>query len=869
MPVTIEQMKKVKRLFEEFRPEHYELTLEPDRRSASFAGTVTITGRKVGRPSHRVTLHQKDLKIKKATLKVKDKKGQVKEIELDRVNCHGGFNELRLHSKNILYPGQYTIEIEFGGRITKPMHGIYPGEFEYKGKPEQLIATQFESHHAREAFPCIDEPEAKASFSLAIISPVSDVVISNTPVLLETKKGTKKTTKFADTPRMSTYLLAFVMGKMKYKEKKTSKGVVVRAYATPDNVNTVNFALDAAIKSLDYLDEYFGIKYPLPKLDLAAIPDFSAAAMENWGLVTFRESCMLVSKDSTVASRQFVATCVAHELAHQWFGNLVTMKWWDDLWLNESFATIMSYMAIDHIYPQWSIWDQFVGHEIAHAIRRDSLRDVQALRQEVNHPDEINTLFDPAIVYAKGAAVLNMVHSYVGDTAFQKGLSIYFKRHAYANAVAADLWKALDEVCRLELGPFMEQWLNRPGYPIVSVDHAPGSSSFTARQHRLIVGKHKPADAAVIWTVPLRASEPTDKAVLSSAYDTYGINRDEQRTTPLFVNEGASSYFVANYTNREHSEELIQAISTKKLATLDRLAYLESHLMMEKACEIKTTAMLHLLTAYEEETDESVWGTMGAVLGSAKTLVFGNENAEDALNKMALELVMPMYERVGWAAKKNETDREGRLRTLVLSLALAGELPEAIAKALSLFGSFSEPEDLSPDVREVVYAAGVRHGTDKEFNKLLALYKKINNSENKEDIAHALCLSRKAAQINKLTVLLTTDAIRLQDIRSWFVWLLRNEYSRLQAWNWLKDNWHWIEKNFGSDKSYEDYVKYTGMVFSRQSELDEFNKFFEPKTGEPALTRAIKLGRQEIEARVLWRENNEVELLEMLTTRFL
>ncbi|MBX4190584.1 M1 family metallopeptidase, partial [Candidatus Saccharibacteria bacterium] len=316
-------MKKVKRLYSDFKPENYELYLEPDREKATFGGKVKITGHKTSRPSHRITLNQKDLKIKSARLIKHDKKAGLVELEIDRINTHKSFDELRLHTKEQLFAGKYQIELEFSGEITEPMHGIYPCNFIIKNQEKQLIATQFESHHAREAFPCIDEPEAKATFDLTLVSPVGETVVSNTPIKSQKKSGQSLATVFETTPIMSTYLLAFAYGELEYKEAKTTSDISVRVYATPDKVELTDFAVDVAKRCLDFFEEYYDTPYPLPKLDLIGLPDFSAGAMENWGLITFRESVLYVDPKSTsIETKQFVAMVIAHEIAHMWFGNL-------------------------------------------------------------------------------------------------------------------------------------------------------------------------------------------------------------------------------------------------------------------------------------------------------------------------------------------------------------------------------------------------------------------------------------------------------------------------------------------------------------------------------------------------------------------
>ncbi len=353
----------VKQLYDQFKPKHYLLSIQPDKLKKTFKGKVTIEGIKVGPTSQRIVFHQSSLKVTKATLSYNDKKTTY-DIKVTSINTHEKLQELRLHTADKLRPGKYTIELSFNGKITRQMNGIYPCFYKEGKKDKELIATQFESHHAREVFPCIDEPAAKATFELILHTPKEDVVIGNTKVATEVVQNNMKTTTFETTPKMSTYLLAFVTGDLKFKEAKTKQGVTVRTYATSDKIEHVDFALEMAVKCLDFYNSYFGIDYPLEKCDLIALPDFAAGAMENWGCITFREQALLVdTKNTSLANKQYVALVVAHELAHQWFGNLVTMRWWTDLWLNEGFASWMEYLAIDKIFPEWQLWIQFAVDE--------------------------------------------------------------------------------------------------------------------------------------------------------------------------------------------------------------------------------------------------------------------------------------------------------------------------------------------------------------------------------------------------------------------------------------------------------------------------------------------------------------------------
>ncbi|MFZ2544592.1 MAG: M1 family metallopeptidase, partial [Candidatus Saccharimonadales bacterium] len=415
-------MTSVSRLTNFYQPEHYELLLTLNEAEHTFEGTVIISGKKIS-DNESIKLHTKDLTITATSID-----------ESPATYTTSDHDELIIEADDIL-SGEHTVTVSFNGAITDQMHGLYPCYFELDGVKKELFATQFESHHAREVFPCIDEPSAKATFALQLTTSNNQTVLSNMPIGSQVTNEEHLTTKFETTPRMSTYLLAFVVGDLQKKSAKTKSGVEVNIWSTPAQPFTsLDFALDIAVRAIEFYDDYFDTPYPLPKSDHVALPDFSSGAMENWGLITYRETTLLAEKSTTsIASRHYIATVISHELAHMWFGNLVTMEWWNDLWLNESFATLMEYLAVDALHPEWNIWLDFVTNESVVALRRDSIDGVQSVQVEVNHPDEISTLFDGAIVYAKGARLLRMIQQYIGDEAFRTGLKRYFSDFAYKN----------------------------------------------------------------------------------------------------------------------------------------------------------------------------------------------------------------------------------------------------------------------------------------------------------------------------------------------------------------------------------------------------------------------------------------------------
>ena len=855
---------KVARLYEQFQPEHYDLHLVPDRDNMRFSGSITIRGKKVGRPSERITFHQKDLKITDARI-IKHEKNDPRKIEVERINNQDSLNEVRIHAKEKIYPGDYSVILEFEGAITRHMNGIYPCNFKLGGQEKSLIATQFESHHAREAFPCIDEPEAKAVFELTLTTPAGETVLSNTPVISQepVKDGELTLTKFEQTPRMSTYLLAFAYGELGFAEGKTKNGVVVRSYATPDNVPLLDFSVDVAVRVLEFFEDYFGVPYPLQKLDMIALPDFSSGAMENWGLVTYRETAMLVDpKHTSIESKQMVALVIAHELSHQWFGNLVTMKWWDDLWLNESFANMMEYRVIDALYPEWQVWEQFVSHEGVSAKRRDSLVDVQPIHMEVRHPDEISTLFDPSIVYAKGGTVLYMLLNYLGEDVFRSGLQAYFKKHAYGNTEANDLWEALQAASHQDVGAFMEKWLTQPGYPLVDVDWIPGTKSISLQQQRFLSDPSATSNNSEPWQVPLATTIPVADPLFASLKATTSLT--DSSDEPLIFNHDGKSYYLPHYQQAAHLQQIINGITQHNVSAIDRLLLLDNYILLQRAGISSTAELLDLLSAYQAETSENVWGSMALSISEARKLIENHPASEEKLDQFVATLVISLAESLGWDDKPDDSAQTLRLRGLAISLAAGAKVQSIIDEGLKRFAEFKKPSDLSPSTRTTVYYCGARYGSTEDFEKLLSLYETIQNADEKDEIAAGLTSVKEPQRYEKLLSLLDTDFIRRQDLMHWYAWLLRNRYSRASAWQWLTTHWDWVQQEFSSDKSFGYFARFCGGVFSTDGELEQFKNFFEPKKSIVALARDVTLAEQEIRSRVAWRERNEVPVKEWL-----
>ena len=835
-------MTKVPRLLDTFTPNHYNLTLDLTRaEEKEFYGTVIISGDST---SESISLHSKGLTIQSATID-----NQPADVSF------GEFDELKL-SQPELKSGNHTIHINFSGTITDAMHGLYPCYFTHNGVKKQLFATQFESHHAREVFPCVDEPAAKAEYDLTLITRPGITVLGNMPVKSEGENGDSRTTTFEKTPRMSSYLLAFVIGELHKKTARTKSGVEVNVWATPaQNETTLDFALDIATRSIDFYDEYFGVKYPLPKSDHVALPDFSSGAMENWGLITYRESCLLADPELTPeSSRRFIATVIAHELSHQWFGNLVTMNWWNDLWLNESFANMMEYVAIDALQPDWHMWEDFATNEVTAALRRDSLDGVQSVQADVNHPDEISTLFDPAIVYAKGGRLLVMVRKLIGEEAFRAGLKSYFEKFAYKNTVGNDLWQELESASGQPIVDLMNAWISQPGLPVVSVSNSHDVA--TLSQERFFIGEHQPSDA--LWPIPLFANQPLDVKVLNQRETTVSIEK------PLQLNCGLSAHFVTKYDEFTR-EYLLKNIT--ELPTLDKICILQDATILARAGFENSASLLPLALSLKTETNEKVFGMAAGALTELRKFVDDNDAARDSLKKISGEFARATFEELGWDEKAGESDDDRERRTTALSLMMYSEDKEVLNEAKTRFDN-NKLEDLPTEIRALIISANVRHfETPEMIENLFATYKNTPSNDLQNDIAIGLTSTKNPETAEKILAnIKDSNIIRPQDASRWFVYLIRTRESRQIAWNWLKENWAWVEGTFGEDKSYDDFIRYAATALLTPNELDDFRQFFEPMMDIPALARTIKLGITEISARVELIERDKADVLSALQT---
>lgn len=840
-------METVEQFIEKFIPENYNIFLDINRSEKTFVGNVAISGEAL---DNHISLHQKNLRIDSVKLD-----NQELSYRLDDANE-------ALHI-DLPETGTMTLILEFAGKITDNMTGIYPSYYTVEGRKKEVISTQFESHFAREAFPSIDEPEAKATFDLSIKfdQEENEIVLSNMPEINQDLRKETGVWTFKTTPRMSSYLLAFAIGDLQGKTAKTQNGTEVGIFSTKAHpLTSLDFSLDIAVRIIEFYESYYGVKYPIPLSYHVALPDFSAGAMENWGLVTYREVYLLVDENSTALSRQQVALVVAHELAHQWFGNLVTMKWWDDLWLNESFANMMEYVSLDAIEPNWNIFEDFQTTGVPLALQRDATDGVQSVHVTVNHPDEINTLFDPAIVYAKGSRLMHMLRRWLGDKDFASGLNRYFETFQYGNTVGRDLWKALSDASGKNVANFMDAWLEQPGYPVVTA--CVENDTLILTQKQFFIGEHE--DKGRIWQIPLNSNWEgipdlltTERLEIPNFSELATVNKSAFR-----LNTENTAHYITNY------EGILLDDVMANLHDLDKtskLQLIQDRRLLAESGQISYAELIPLLLKLKDETSHMVVTAMVQVTnGLSKFIDEGTASEEDF--KALIEAIHAYnFERLGFEKISGESDEDEFVRQSVLNAMIYAENTIAVDKAKIIFEEYKEDiESIPASIRLYILINQIRQFESEELVKLyLDTYVKTNNGVFRRQLAQALSYTQDSKNIQYLLDgLKDKDIVKPQDLAmSWYHPLLSRNFTQEVTWTWARENWEWIKATLGGDMSFDKFVIYPANIFKTEKRLEEYKAFFEPQLNDLSISRNIMMGIKEISARInlISREKELVE----------
>ncbi len=852
-----EKKKKSIYLPSHIKPIKYDLLLKPDLDAFIFTGKETIEiqiDKKYEGKLKKIIIHSKDIDIE--TVKIVYKKNNKNETQFSERITYNIENETAtFYFKNSIPSDKCKLYIVFSGIINNSLRGFYRSQYKINGKTKYLATTQFEATDARRAFPCFDEPKHKAVFNVKLIIPGTHTAISNTlPIQIKKHKFGYKIIKFAPTPKMSTYLLAFIIGDFEWIEKKiklSGKDVSVRIFTTKGKIHQAKFALDIAIKSIKFYNKYFDISYPLPTLDLIAIPDFESGAMENWGAVTFRETALLIDEEnSSLSSRQWVAIVIAHELAHQWFGNLVTMQWWTDLWLNEGFASYMENFCINSLFPKWNVWDLNLAGRYTLALHLDSLNNSHPIEIKVNHPDEINEIFD-IVSYAKGSAIIRMLAEYLGKEKFRNGLRFYLKKHSYKNTKTIDLWEAFEKISKKPVKKIMNTWTKQTGYPLVTFSNLNPNlgimeqerffSSRISRKENKINNK---------WDIPILFNN--QKVLLNKK-----INKIYTKEKILKINKGERSFVRVKYSN-DVLDGLRKQIQLGMLPTNDRLGIIRDLFALAEGGYIPTTTALDFSLFYKDETEYIVWSEIASSVNRLYNII-SNEKFEENYKKYVLDLFSIITKNIIWTKKSKEKHSDVFLRKLILSqVGFYGD-KNTIKKAQILFKKRNK-SPIDANLRSTVYNIVSRTIDNTNSYKLWKQFHKLyldeNMHEEKERYGIALTKFKNKKILKKTLDFALSIDVRHQDAPSIIANVWQNRYGRELTWKFIQNNWNIILKYYGEGGHFLSKLLNPLRNHINKKDVISAKKFFK-KNIAPGADRTLKQIYEKIYSNSAWLKDDK------------
>jgi aminopeptidase N/puromycin-sensitive aminopeptidase len=716
-------------------------------------------------------------------------------------------------------PGKVRLAIEYTGILNDKLRGFYLS----KTKTRSYGVTQFEATDARRAFPSFDEPALKATFDVTLVVDAGDTAISNTRMMSD-KPGPvagKHTLTFATTPKMSTYLVAWLVGDFACSEGKADK-VAIRACSTPDKASLTKFALESARWALHYYDDYFGIKYPLTKLDLVAIPDFEAGAMENFGCITFRETEMLVDdRDGSVPAKKEIAETVAHEMSHQWFGDMVTMEWWDNLWLNEGFATWMESKAASKWHPEWN-YAQDVAGDLDDTLDLDARSTTRAIRTRAETPAEINQMFD-GIAYGKAGAVIGMVENWVGEDVFRKGVREYLAAHLYGNATAEDFWGAQTRVSGLPVDRVMRSYIDQPGVPLLTFQDHPKTGTFPVAQSKFTLdGKPTRPETATGWVIPVCIKDGGCQVVSSGSTAVTPAKSNDIGF--FYANAGDKGYYRTAYAKDELAK--IVANTETGLTPPERIGLLGDRWALVRSGQGTVGEFLDLALAVKADPNATVLDSALAKIALTEKLI-ATDDDRTALDAVVRQQFGPVYAALGPAGKHEAWDRVELRGTLFTALGEARDpavLAEAESVTQALFAGHKPASATESTIIDAAVALESARGDTAMYDKLLHVARSATDPDLKVDAQHLLTRFQDPLLVIRTLEYALSDEVRSQDSWVMVVLLLERRETQDLAWEYISQHWTAVERK-ATINSEARIVEATG-AFCSVAKRDEVANFF-------------------------------------------
>src|SRR5262245_26815233 len=771
-------------------PSRYDIRLEPDLDTATYAGEEAIQV-EVREETDEVQLNAVELTLTSVAAEGPDGSRLEGTASIDPAN-----DRVHLRFPRSLRPGEWTLHLAFRGILNDQLHGFYRSTFkDTEGRTHVMAATQFEAVDARRAFPCWDEPALKAVFGVTLVVPDGYAAISNTAPIREESAGPgRRAVMFGDTIRMSTYLVAFIVGELESTEPIMVGKTPLRVWCVQGKRHLAAYARAAGAFSLDFFERYYDIPYPGDKLDLLAIPDFASGAMENLGAITFRETALLV--DEAAASHsdlERIADVVAHEVAHMWFGDLVTMAWWNGIWLNEAFATFMEMLAVDAWKPEWQRWVSF-GVSRAAAMGVDGLHASRPIEYDVRAPRDCEAMFD-LLTYEKGASVLRMLEQHIGEDTFREGVRLYLRYHEYENAETTDLWKALGEASGQPIPEVMDGWVFHPGYPLVSVRAEGSTLSLTQRRFTYLRDPApRPTDEpAQLWRVPVTvrarvAGETAErKILLAAAEDDLALPGSPEW---VVVNSGGHGFYRVAY-----APALLDRLTSNlgTLAAIERFGLVSDCFALTQAGDLGATAFLDLTGRFRDEADRNVWAMLIGGLAYVNRTI--DDDARADLEAFVRDRVGPAARRLGWTPRPGEDERTRQLRgDLLRAVGVLGNDEEIQGQARELYSRYRGDEHaVDPNVLPAVIAILARAGGD-AYAEFRERFRHARSPQEEQRYLYALAAFRQPELVTQTLQHTLDGEIRSQDAPYVVRAILASVWGRGLAWEFVKSHWETMRR---------------------------------------------------------------------------
>lgn len=842
------------------KPLHYDLTLEPDLEKFTYEGHVTIE-LDVVEDTRSISLNTVQVDI----LSTKVTSGSTTISSSPKISYNEDTQTTTVEFDQTIPAGtKATLYHKFKGTLNDNMAGFYRSSYRTESGEEKYMATtQMEPTDARRAFPCFDEPALKSTFTVTLIADDHLTCLSNMDVLGEKTVGkNRKAVTFNKTPLMSTYLLAFIVGELKVYEDTTTFRLPVRVYCTPDkNPEHGKFSAELGARTLAFYEKEFDSEFPLPKMDMVAIPDFSAGAMENWGLVTYRVVDLLMDeKLASASTKQRVAEVVQHELAHQWFGNLVTMDFWDGLWLNEGFATWMSWYSCHKFFPEWKVWQGYVTDTLQSALALDSLRSSHPIEVPVKRADEVNQIFD-AISYSKGSCVIRMLSKYLGEDVFMEGIRRYLKKHAYGNTQTGDLWAALSDASGKDVERIADIWTKNIGFPVVTVTEGADNTIHVKQNRFLRTADVKPEEDKTLYPVflGLRTKDGIDEELTLNGREA---NFKVPDMDFFKINADHSGIYRTSYTP-ERLQKLGENAKAGLLSVEDRAGMIADTGALTAAGYGKTSGLLSLLKSFDTEPDFVVWDELTARVGAIRAAwVFEDQKTKDALKAFQRDLVSKKAHSVGWTFKQDDGHIEQQFKALLFGSAASAGDEKAKAAAFDMFEKFiaGDRSAIHPNIRGGVYSVVLQYGGEKEYDAILKEYETAKNADERNVALRSLGRASDPALIQRSLAYALSKQVKDQDLYLPLAGLRAHQQGIDALWAWIKVNWDVLVKRLPPSLSMLGSVVSMGTSgFTQPAQLADVEAFFKIK-GSKGFDRNLAQSFDAVRAKISWIERDGKDL---------